>query len=634
MSFPFGFGILNTAGSALTADQELMDIIGQNVANAQTPGYVNQQGVLTENIPYPPSNYPNPSSPGQLGTGVQVSAVTQSISNSLNNAYQSENSSVGNSTETSQILQQVQSALGESGSSGTSSAGISTLMGTFFQSLQSLAQNPSDLSLRNAVLQAAQNLVNGIHSLNSSLSSIVSNANQSVVNDVQQVNQDLNQIAQLNQQIKAIQAVPGQNANDLIDQRDQLLNQLSNLINIQVSYEPSGSAIVSMGGVEVVQGSQVNLLTTYTDSNGNTQLQFKNTPSVSVPLNNGELYGIINTRDNIIGNIATPGTLYYQLNQDIGQMAAQVNSISQLGYTANGTTNVPFFNSDPDNDGDVDAGIGTNADSGTDNINWLSGIQVGITDPNNIANTAAFVSSVQNMNNASTTIDPSQILSSDQAAGDFLVTPSSASGTITINGVNINWNNTQSINQILQNITNSGAGVTATFDPNSQEIVLARNTTQNQTYLGAGIPSPNITVSDTSGNLSQVFLINTTGNPAPFPTAVSAPGGSSDNTNLNYLSGLQTSSNPLLGNASISQFYDTIVSNLGTQTSNAQTNLNQAQSVLNQTSNQIQSVSGVNLNEEAIALSQAQESFNAAAKVVQVINQVLNTLITGPGAGL
>lgn len=623
MAFPLNGASLDIASNALDAEQQVMEVISQNVANVDTPGYNEQTAVLETGIPTPPSNYPNPMYAGQMGSGVQVTSIQNSFLQSLQTLYQGQNQTVGSMTTSSQILQEVQSIMGESGTSG-----ISTLMQNFFQSVQSLSQNPSDEGAGTAMLQAATQLADGIHSLNTNLNSIIGDANQTVTGDVQQINTLASQIASLNDQIRATQAQPGQNANDLLDQRNQLFNQLSNLVNIQVSIEPNGSSIVSIGGNVLVQDDQVTQLGTYTDANGNTQVDFTNNPNVPIPLSSGSLYGTINTRDNVIGNIATPGTLLNQLNTFVYQFVQNVNSTTMLGYTPGGNTDQPLFNDDPDNDGNVDAGVGA-VPAGA-NLNWLADINVAITDPSNIASSVASVFSVQNVNNAADTVDASQSLATE--SGNFLTAPA-ANGTITINGVNINWTNAQSLDEIITDINDSNAGVTATFDPTSQEIELQRNTTENQNYAGGFPGDSQITVADASGNLSQVLLINTTNNTLTGTAAANTTGTAGDNTNLNFLSGLQNSNLAALGNTSVTQYYDGIVSNLGTQTSNAQTGLSSGQAILQQIQTQQQSYSGVNLNDEATALTNAQNAYDAAARVETAMISIFTTLNSLPGAG-
>jgi flagellar hook-associated protein 1 FlgK len=236
---------LDTALSALQADQEALDTTSNNIANASTPGYTQERVDFSSTPAYDiPGGYKLGSTGIQIGTGVAAGSITRVRGAFLDGQYRTQNAAASYASEQTSDLGQAQAVLGE-----PSAYGISSQLGTFWSAWGELANNPTSTSARQAVVDAGGALVESFNTLSSSLTSFQSqiNANYaSITGPNGQVQSDATQIANLNTQIAAAQA-GGQTPNTLLDQRDQVLDNLSSLAGITVANQPNGMVSVQFG---------------------------------------------------------------------------------------------------------------------------------------------------------------------------------------------------------------------------------------------------------------------------------------------------------------------------------------------------------------------------------------------------
>jgi flagellar hook-associated protein 1 FlgK len=241
---------LQTALSGLEANQESIQTTSNNIANATTPGYSEESAVMTETLSL--------TLPGgiQLGTGVDVSSVTRASNQYLNNAYRTQNAVAGYDSTLSATLQQVQSQLSE-----PSGNGISSELSAFWGAWNSLANDPTNTAARQTVIDDGTTLAQGLGSLSSQLSAVQAQVAQQY-SDLTATGGELqtyaNQIATLNGEI-ARQAQGGQNTNQLLDQRDQAINNLSALGTVSYTDLGNGQLTLSFGGAAtpLVSGTTV-----------------------------------------------------------------------------------------------------------------------------------------------------------------------------------------------------------------------------------------------------------------------------------------------------------------------------------------------------------------------------------------
>ena len=250
---------LDTALSALQTDQEALDTTSNNIANASTPGYTEERVNFNSTPAYDiAGGYTLGSTGLQIGTGVDAGSITRVRSNFLDGQYRTQNAASANATEEASDLGQAQTALDE-----PSANGISSQLQSFWSAWNDLANNPTNLSSRQSVVDAGTSLADSFNSLSSSLTTLQSeiSANYSTLTGSGgQVASDANQIASLNTQIAAAQQA-GQTPNTLLDQRDQVLDNLSSLANITVGNQPNGMVSVQFGDAATPLVSATNMVT-------------------------------------------------------------------------------------------------------------------------------------------------------------------------------------------------------------------------------------------------------------------------------------------------------------------------------------------------------------------------------------
>src|SRR5581483_6280723 len=261
------FGTLDMGARSLAAQQLGAEVTGQNLANVNNPAYARQRVVLQTSTPLPTSI-------GQEGTGVTAVAIQQVRDSLVDNQILSEGSISGSLNSQQQAMQSAETALNEQitnqSTSGTASSptgliqGLSDLFGAF----QGLTTDATSMSQRQVVVQTAQDLANRFNTVSSGLSAVHDTLNTSIQNDTSAANQDLADIASLNKQIVLAQASGG-TPNDLMDLRQQKLEDLAGKIKISTVANSNGSVDVNIGGVTMVSGiNQADSLQTYDAGGG------------------------------------------------------------------------------------------------------------------------------------------------------------------------------------------------------------------------------------------------------------------------------------------------------------------------------------------------------------------------------
>jgi flagellar hook-associated protein 1 len=249
---------LETALRGLTAAQAAMDVTSHNIANANTPGYSRQVADQTASTALTIPAFSNVDGAGvQVGTGVDVTQISRIRDQFLDIQYRAQNTATSSASTNSTILQQVQTALAEPGGNG-----LSTQLGSYWKAWSDLSNNPTSTAARQGVIDAGKTVASTLNTIDQQLTTVQSQTAQqyatltaSPSGDVQT---DANQIASLNAQISgATQA--GQSPNDLLDQRDKLLDTLSGLAKVSVTTQTNGMIQVNFGDAAqpLVSGTSV-----------------------------------------------------------------------------------------------------------------------------------------------------------------------------------------------------------------------------------------------------------------------------------------------------------------------------------------------------------------------------------------
>ncbi len=320
---------------ALDASQLALNVVGQNTANVNTPGYSRQVVQFTATDPFTPPDFEH-GHPGNLGTGVTISAVNRIRDAFTDKRVFGANAEQGSLGNLSDILSRVESAYNE-----PSDSGLGHLASNFFHSFADLSANPESGAIRATVRNQAETLVGAFHSVSTALDQIGPDITAKVAVKIGDANTLAGQIATLNNQIRtAIGA--GDQPNDLLDKRGALINTLSGIVDVQVTDgrnaqtgKPNGEVEINVGGYALVQGDQSSPLpTTVTTTNGAIGLT---TPSGdTIPLRGGEVYGLAKASALVAGYKSDLNTL-------ASSFISAVNTQHATGYGLDGVTGRAFF---------------------------------------------------------------------------------------------------------------------------------------------------------------------------------------------------------------------------------------------------------------------------------------------------
>ncbi len=326
---------LNTALTGLNVNQQSLSVLSQNIANANTPGY-SRQIIQQQSI----------SLQGE-GAGVRIEDVIRTVDNYLNGAIKTQNSSVGLTSVLTDYASRIQILLGQPGATNS----IDSYVNQFFNNIRSLAQTPEDTTLQRTVVNSAVTLAGQLSGLSTSLQDLQFQADQDLSQGVNQVNNDLQKLHTLNESIVNSKAL-GRNTADLEDQRDKLIQSVSQYLNI-TSYKRDNGAInlVTATGIPLLDeniyqlayspvtssasfGSGSNLLPLTIqrlDPDGNPVGPTANlvtggpVGTTTSFLGGGKLQGYIQMRDTQLPNIMS------QLDMLASTMVDSVNAVHNLG---------------------------------------------------------------------------------------------------------------------------------------------------------------------------------------------------------------------------------------------------------------------------------------------------------------
>jgi flagellar hook-associated protein 1 FlgK len=321
--------LLDLTQNALLASQAAIDITSNNVANANTPGYSDEVATWSEND----SVQLSPTS--SAGQGASVNTVSQRDL-VLNQRVQQQTQLVSSSSAESAALTSLQSLFGITSSS---TSAVATVIGTdidaLFTSFNALEASPSDSSVRQGVLSAAQTLASDFNSASSQIAQQTSALNQQVTGVVSEVNSLTTSIAALNLQIES--ASPNADAGTLEDQRQQDLTQLSQYIGFdQTKTENNGLTLTAANGTLLVSEGQSFALSA-TMVGGNVNVVSAAGQDITFGLTGGSLGGALQARDQDLPQVSSA------LSSLTDGIVDAVNSQNAKGLNAYGAKGEPIF---------------------------------------------------------------------------------------------------------------------------------------------------------------------------------------------------------------------------------------------------------------------------------------------------
>jgi flagellar hook-associated protein 1 FlgK len=633
---------LSIGVTGLTAANIGLTTTSHNIANASTAGY-NRQLVVQG------TNTPVLSGAGFIGQGTNVQTVKRIYDQFLSRQVLSAQTSASEMDGYLSQIQQIDNLLADP------AAGLSPALADFFKGTQEVAANPSSVPARQSMLSAAQALASRFQSLDQRMTEIRDGINSQITSEISLINSYSKEIADINQRI--ILAGAGSLAhepNDLLDQRDQLIADLNKEVRVTTVVQGDGAFNVFIGsGQPLVIGTESYTLAANAAADDPQRLvvamQMPGGNTTELPesqITGGTLGGLVAFRSgsldsaqNALGRVAIALSqnfnAQHQLGQDLtgalGGNFFSVASPTAFASTNNSGTGVVTASFSATAAADLTSSdyqlsytaAGYVLTRLSDNYSWPAGASPA----------AVATASGQGFNLA---------LSGAPAIGDTFKIEPTRTGAQSLRVVIGDPRNIAAAAPIRSSaaLANTGTGaigagsVNAPPPPNAnlqQTVTITFNnppTTFNVNGTGTGNPAG--VAFTAGGNITyNGWTVQISGTPASGDvfTIASNVNGVSDNRNAVALAGLQTTTTMMGGTASYQSAYSQLVSEVGNKTRQVQTIGNAQQNLVDQAVAAQQSMSGVNLDEEAANLLRYQQAYQASAKVIQIAGTLFDELL-------
>lgn len=635
--------IFSIGVSGLNAAQAGMLTTSHNISNASTAGYSRQQIVQGTNTPVF-------SGVGFLGQGTNVQTVKRIYDQFLGSQVLSAEAGASEMESYLAQISQIDNLLADP------SSGLSPALSNFFKGVQDVAANPASIPARQSMLSGGQALIARFQALDQRLAEIRDGTNQQIAGQITQINTYSSQLADINQRIVLAQAGGNQPPNDLLDQRDQMLKDLNKLIRVTTVAQSDGSFSVFIGsGQPLVIGNQTYQLKAVpaADDSGRTTVALVGVGGTPLTLpesqiTGGSLSGLLNFRSqtldgaqNALGRIALT-------------LAQNFNDQHKLGQDLTGALGQNFFT----------VAAPTVQPS---SLNTGTGAPVVSIDGASIAQLTA---SDYRLRFVGGTYQLTRL--ADNQVQTFATLPQTVDGmTINVGAWSPNANDSILIQPTRHGASNiamafSDARLAAAAAPIRSSSALTNTGTA---AISAGTvdapppPNPNlqhkVTITFTSATTFDVFdatsattlatgvaytaganlayngwTTQINGSPAAGDkfTIETNANGVADSRNAALLGALQTR-NTLMSSAtsgptaSYQSAYAQIVSAVGSKTNEVAAIGAAQQGLVDHATQTLQSLSGVNLDEEAANLLRYQQAYQASAKVLQIASKIFDEII-------
>ncbi|MBE3582038.1 MAG: flagellar hook-associated protein FlgK [Thermoanaerobacteraceae bacterium] len=560
------FGI-NTALRGLMVHQRALQTTSHNVANASTEGYTRQRVVMVPTLAYPVPAMNRPGGQGwQVGTGVDVQEIRRIRDEFLDTQVRRETGTLGRWEQIQYILEQVEIVFNE-----PSDTGLNTLLSQFWSSWQELAKNAESSPVRMTVIETAAALAEAFNHSARQLDNIKADIENALQLKIQEVELLCKQIAELNVQIRSI-ITAGDQPNDLLDRRDLLLDQLSKILDFTVERNTDGTINIKVGGTSLVEVDKVNLPDTsestvelvVNDAQATLTITAAGEPTpFTITIKGGEILGL--------------GEAYNLVNEyrrDLDTLAAElagaINALHEAGY---GIENPPqsrsFFVPE------------TGIDAGNISVNG------------ELRSNPMLIAAATTVN-----VDIPETLGYD-AVGKGLVLDASYQIVVSDSGLQ------------LQKSTDGGTTWTD-----------VGGVVTSITWDGA---TP-VTVGDS--NESITFTTSTSSPPRGNYEVTLVTASPGDGSNALKIAQLQHEPRQIGNlNTTFDDYYKNFTARLGVEGHEAGRMVVNQQALVDQLAGRRESISGVALDEEMTYMIQFQRGYEAAARVMTVLDELLDTLI-------
>ena len=628
--------ILSTSISGLLAFQQALSVTSNNVSNAATPGYSLQNVNLKEALGQGTAS-------GYLGSGVDVQSITRSYDETLAQQVRSSNSSYQSFNTVATQAAQIDNMLSDT------STGLTATLQSFINGLQSVSTAPSSTAQRQVLLSKAQAVTQVLRNYQTQISQADRNLEQQVGTTVTQINSISRSIAALNAQIAAAESGTGQTPNGLMDQRDQLIDQLSQYVNVSAVTGGDGQMNIYMGtGQALVISSSAQALVATPNANdpGKLNISVSNggaTPiDITSEITGGSLGGLLVTRSQVLDPTQNA------LGQIAIGLAAVMNQQQAGGMDLTGAQGQPMFSvgavqvlASANNTG------GSTADVTRANLSQLTSDNYKLTYSGSAWQLQDLMTGqAVAMTGSGTSVDPfaaagvSIVVNGSPAPGDnfeirptagavsgmsVLLTSPAQIAAASLGASTATTSNTGGATASAPTVTDPTSWTPGTFtisftDPTDYQVT---DSTGNVVASGAYASGSPI-----SFNGEQVTISGTPATGDSFSVGAASASNVGDNTNALAMIAAM-SSKVLAGNtASLNDTANNLVSATGVLTQQAQANAAAQQSVNQAATDTRNNLSGVNLDEEAAKMLQFQQAYQACAQMIQTSNTIFQSLLS------
>jgi flagellar hook-associated protein 1 len=608
--------------SALQAFRTALSVTGNNIANANTPGYARETVELTNAVPQSAGSAP-------IGAGVDVVGISRAFSQLSANQLNTSQSTLGQLSGLQGYTNQIDNIV------GTTAGGLSTALQSYYGAWSTLANDPTSTAARQDLLTQAQGVATAFQNTSGQLQGLNTSINAGITADVTQINSIASSIASLNQQITTATAnAGGQPPNDLIDQRDQLVSNLSKLVGISTTPEKTGAVNVFVGnGQPLVLNTTATPLTTIANQFNASQLEVSTSSNASNPISSqitsGDLGGLFAARTQAVDPAIN------QLGQIANALSQSANAQQNQGMDLTGALGANMFSvggpvavSSSSNTGNKTATVSiANVGALTTN-DYLLRYQGGAYSLTNAATGSAVAfTGTGTAGNPFVADGLKIVLSGTPASGDqFLIQPT-AQGAGSFNVALTNTSQLAAAGAIRTTAANSNAG-SATIS--SGTVVTASNpnllnptTIQFTSATTYSINGAGSFAYASGGNIAQNgWQLQITGVAATGDvfTVQGNASGTGDNRNALASANQQTQGVLSNGAVSVNSAVSGLITGIGGQAQQVNTAQSAQTAVNGQALQNVQSISGVNLDEEAANLLQWQQAYQAAAQALTIAN--------------
>lgn len=611
---------------SLFAHDQAIQTAGHNLSNSSTEGYSRQRVELKATDPLYRPDLSRAETPGQIGQGVSVESIRRVRDQLLDQRIvaQSNGESYWETRDNyTLMLEQIYNEPAETS--------IRSRMDQFWDSWQELSVYPESRSARQAVLTRGETLVDSIHQQYRGLQGVRDIINGDIEGVTRQVNDFTKQIAALSEEIVKVKAM-GDSPNDLMDQRDLLTEKLSKLINITVDERDSDEFVIHTAGLELVQGKSFRTfaLKTSMENDGLSEVVWADSGN-RAEFSGGKLGALLELRD---GDVRSE---LQKLDTMTMNFVDLVNDIHRDGTGANGKTGIDFFteqnfinnvagNYDRNGDGEYDSSYvfrvtGANA--------LVAREQIGL---EGVMTLAAGIGTVQVPYHSTDMV--ADVVARINSAGSEVVASLDRDGRLVLKGTTVESKSNPDF--VIRHMEDSGhfltgyAGVLAGSGPENAygwERADAVNSLADGKlqYAVSPIAHPSGWMEINKAIKSDVQTI--AAGFADQDGTVNA----GDNRAAVAIAGIRNSAVMVGNTRTFDDFFADVVTNIGLKGEQASRSLETQNAIMKELRDLRNSISGVNVDEELADIIKFQHGYNAAAKFISTVNDMLDTVINRLG---